>query len=67
MRASFDKVISYDASSLIDGLNEKENKSKNAKHGGVPIVPKIRQRPVTSKNANAVSQSLNDQFNKKLI
>lgn len=63
---SFDKVISYDTSSLVEGIGEKENRSKN-KQANMAGVPHLKQRPVTSKVVSPVAQSLNDQFNQKLI
>ena len=48
VRNSFDKVITYDTSSLLDGLNNgKENHGRNSNRAHATIVPKLK-RPVTS-------------------
>ena len=48
IRNSFDKVISYDTSSLVDGLAEKKTRHKrNDADKYATVVPRLR-RPATS-------------------
>ena len=53
VKTSFDRVVSYDVSSLAEGLQEdKENKTRNS--GSVMngnktvVVPRLKPRPITS-------------------
>ena len=48
VRNSLDKVISYDTTSLLDGIQEKENdKGRNSNRVHATVIPKLK-RPVTS-------------------
>ena len=67
VRNSLDKVISYDTTSLLDGIQEKENdKGRNSNRVHATVIPKLK-RPVTSQISPAHRQSMNEQFNAKLI
>lgn len=66
VRNSFDKVISYDTSSLLEALHEKENNGRNSNRGHATVIPKLR-RPMTGSNTPKVGISVNERFNQKLI
>ena len=53
IRNSFDKVISYDTSSLLDGLLEKENKGRNGNQQHATVIPKLK-RPESSQISPAI-------------
>ena len=74
VRNSFDKVISYDTTSLVDGIGGEKENDKNSRNKGktstAVAIPKLKQRPITSGTVTARSgapRSLNEQFNQKLI
>jgi len=61
-RYSFDKVISYDTSSLVEGLGETDQRTK----ASVRLKHQLN-RPSTSKTHQQQVSSMNDKFNQKLI
>ena len=62
IRTSYDKVISYDCSSLMDdyAITEKKNKRRNSIKGRTAVIPKLKTRPVTSLIS---PDNVNDKFN----
>lgn len=66
IRTSYDKVISYDCSSLMDdyAITEKENNRRNSIKGKTAVIPKLNTRPGTCQDTpNNVKNSVHDQFN----
>lgn len=75
VRNSYDKVISYDTTSLVDGIGEEKENNKHGRNNSkvqtqATVIPKLKSRPITSGQLTAASQgthSVNEKFNQKLI